>query len=68
MPVLLSKIVPYVSKDSKHQGVLKVSLTLKGWVPSPPIPSGAYISLTTKMMKSPLASITEDIDSEERVM
>jgi hypothetical protein len=68
MPALLSKIVSYVNSDLKHRGVLKVSLTLRGWVPSSPVPSGVYISLMTRMMKSTLASIDMDIDSEEGVM
>jgi hypothetical protein len=48
-PLLLSKIVPYVNSALKHQGALKVLLTLKGWVPSPPVPSGAH---TSPMMKT----------------
>jgi hypothetical protein len=68
MPPLLSKIMPCVNSGLEHQGVLKVLLTLKGWVPSPPMPSGAHISWTTKKMKSTLDSIAEDVDSEEEVM
>jgi hypothetical protein len=65
---LLSKIVPCVNSDSRHQGALKVSLTSKGWVPSPPMPSGAHVLQMMKMMKTVLESITKDIDSEEDVM
>jgi hypothetical protein len=68
IPALLSKIMPYMNSDLNCQGVLKVLLTSKGWVPSPPVPSGAYISLMTKMMKSTLTSIDADVGSEERVM
>jgi hypothetical protein len=68
MPPPLSKIMPCVSSSSKHQGALKVSLTLKGWVLSPPVPSGAHVSQMTKMKKTTLDSIAEDINSEEEVM
>jgi hypothetical protein len=71
MPLLLSKIVPCVNKGSKHPGVLKVSLTLKGWVPSPPVPSGAHSSPTKKTMKMRgpmLTAIAKDCNSEEEVM
>jgi hypothetical protein len=71
MPLLLSKIVPYVSNGLKHLGVLKVLLTSKGWVPSPPVPSGAHASRVMKMTmkRGPvLATIVEDCDSEEEVM
>jgi hypothetical protein len=44
MPPLLSKIVPCVSKGLRLPGVLKVLLTSKGSVPSPPVPSGAHAS------------------------
>jgi hypothetical protein len=69
-PPLLSKIVPYASSDLRHQGVLKVSLTLKGWVPSPPMPSGAHGSPTTRMMMSNQVQrlITVGNDSEEEAM
>jgi hypothetical protein len=68
MPLLLSKIIPCVSKGLRCRGPLKVSLTLKGWVSSLPMPSGAHVSQMTKMMKNALDSITKDIDSEEEVM
>jgi hypothetical protein len=68
MPLLLSKIMPCVSKGLRHRGVLKVLLTSKGWVPSPPVPSGAHASQMTKMMKTALDSIAEDVNSEEEVM
>jgi hypothetical protein len=68
MPPLLSKIMPCANKGLKCQGMLKVLLTLKGWVPSLPMPSGAYISQMIKTRKNILNSITEDIDSEEEVM
>jgi Neuraminidase (sialidase) len=67
----LSKIVPYVNNGSKHVGALKVSLTSRGWVPSPPVPSGAQASL---MMKKTLKNnqvhnlITMGNDSEGEVM
>jgi hypothetical protein len=70
-PLLLSKIVPCVSKGLRLPGVLKVLLTSKGWVPSLPIPSGAHTSQTTKKMttKGPvLNAIAKDCDSEEEVM
>jgi hypothetical protein len=68
MPPLLSKIMPCASSSSKGQGVLKVLLTSRGWVPSLPMPSGAHISQMMKMMKNALDSIIKDIDSEEEVM
>jgi hypothetical protein len=71
MPLLLSKIVPCVSKGLRLPGVLKVSLTLKGWVPSLPMPSGAHASWMTKkmMMRGPmLNTIAKDCNSEEEVM
>jgi hypothetical protein len=46
----LSKIVPCMSNGSKHHSAQKVSLTLKGWVPMPPVPSGAHASLTMRRM------------------
>jgi hypothetical protein len=67
----LSMIMPYVNSISKHCGVLKVSLTSKGWVPSLPMLSGALILPTTKMTMTPIApysELDEDIDSGERVM
>jgi hypothetical protein len=70
-PPLLSKIVPCASKGLRLPGALKVLLTLKGWVPSPPVPSGAHTSQTMKktMMKGPmLNTIAEDCNSEEEVM
>jgi hypothetical protein len=54
MPLLLSKIMPCASRGSKHQGALKVLLTLKGWVSSPPVPSGAHVSQMTKKTKTTL--------------
>jgi hypothetical protein len=67
----LSMIVAYVNKDLKHHGVLKVSLTLKGWVPSLPMPSGALTLLTMKKMTMniiPHSELDEDVNSGERVM
>jgi hypothetical protein len=64
-------IVPYVNNVLKHHSVLKVSLTLKGWVPSPPMPSGALIlpTMMTKMTPTTLRSeLDEDVNSGERVM
>jgi hypothetical protein len=61
----------YVNKGSKHLGVLKVSLTSKGWVPSPPMPSGAHSSWAMRRMMTrgpTLAAIAEDCNSEEEVM
>jgi hypothetical protein len=46
----LSKIIPYASNSLRHAGALKVLLTLRGWVPSPPMPSGAHASLKMKTM------------------
>jgi hypothetical protein len=71
MPPLLSKIMPCASKGLRLPGALKVSLTLKGWVPELPIPSGVHTSWMTKRTttKGPaLNAITEDCDSEEEVM
>jgi hypothetical protein len=70
MPPLLSKIVPYVSNASRRPGALKVSLTLKGWVPSLPIPSGAYALPMKKMMMTGLSlgAINMGANSEEEVM
>jgi hypothetical protein len=70
-PLLLSKIMPCVSKGLRLPGVLKVSLTSKGWVLSPPMPSGAHTSWMMKktMRRGPtLDAIAEDCDSEEEVM
>jgi hypothetical protein len=69
-PLLLSKIMPYANNASRHPGVLKVSLTLKGWVLSPPIPSGAYALPTKKttMIGQSLSTIDVGTDSEEEVM
>jgi hypothetical protein len=69
-PPLLSKIVPYVNNASRHPGALKVSLTSKGWVPSPPVPSEAYIlpiKKTTMTEPSP-GTINVGADSEGEVM
>jgi hypothetical protein len=71
MPLLLSKIVPYVNNISKHQGALKVLLTSKGWVPSLPVPSGTHTSLMIRMITMnnlPPSSINVGINSEEEVM
>jgi hypothetical protein len=71
MPPLLSKIVPYVNNALKCQGALKVSLTSKGWVPSPPMPSGAHALLMMKMMtmSEPFpGTVTVGVDSEEKAM
>jgi hypothetical protein len=70
MPLLLSKIMPCASKGFRLPGVLKVLLTLKGWVPSPPMPSGAHASWMMKMKKKhpALTAIAKDCDSEEEVM
>jgi hypothetical protein len=51
--------------------VLKVLLTLKGWVPSPPMPSRAHASLMMKkkmMNIVPHSKLNEDVESGERVM
>jgi hypothetical protein len=65
---LLTKVMPYVNNVSKHWGVLKVSLTLKGWVPSPPVLSGPHVLIVT--MKKNLKDDVLDVgvDSKERVM
>jgi hypothetical protein len=66
----LSMIMAYVNKDSKHHDVQKVLLTSKGWVPSPPMPSGALALPTTKITTNiiPCSKLNEDINSGERVM
>jgi hypothetical protein len=67
----LSMIVPYVSNGLRCQGVLKVSLTSKGWVPSPPMPSGALTLPRMKKMTMnivPHSKLNEDVDTGERVM
>jgi hypothetical protein len=67
----LSMIVAYVNNRLKHRGVLKVLLTLKGWVPSPPMLSGPLVSWTMKKMTTniiPHSELNEDINSGERVM
>jgi hypothetical protein len=71
MSLLLSKIVPYVNNALKHQGALKVLLTLKGWAPSLPVPSGAHTSPRTKittMSKPSPGAIAVGINSKEEVM
>jgi hypothetical protein len=70
MPPPLSKIVPYASNGLRHLGAQKVSLTLKGWVPSPPMPSGAHALMTKKKMVKELLQrpIDVGINSEEEVM
>jgi hypothetical protein len=69
--LLLGKIVPCVNNDSRHCGAQKVSLTLKGWVPMPPMPSGAHASpvMRRMLMKDQAHTlITEGDDSEGGVM
>jgi hypothetical protein len=68
-PLLLSKIMPCASSDSRHQGVLKVLLTSKGWVPSPPMPSGAHASpMTRKITNNQVHDLIAVGDDSEEVM
>jgi hypothetical protein len=67
----LSMIMACVSNGLKCPGALKVSLTSKGWVPSPPMPSGALTLLTMKKTTTNIAlcsELDEDVNSGERVM
>jgi hypothetical protein len=69
--LLLSKVMPYVNSSLKGLGALKVLLTSRGWVPSPPMPSGAHASLMMrKMLKNDQVHdlIVVSDDSEGEVM
>jgi hypothetical protein len=70
MPLLLSKIMPCASSGSKHPGVLKVSLTSRGWVPSLPVPSGVHAPLMKRRITSDQVQslITISNNSEGKVM
>jgi hypothetical protein len=63
----LSKIIPCANNSSKCPGVQKVSLTWKGWVPVPPVPSGVHSSLMMRktLMKDQAHTLIAEGDNSE---